>query len=158
MYIGSKNKCGFCLFRFTQYLNDLIKCPNCNAKLEQIDTLTLPANYKTIIPKAILEEYINMSSTNKVYNIRIQSPFILTPNKVKESLGIGYKVLEVNVEKESAPEPITNIDSAVSNIIKAGYRALAMSHHPDLGGDTNTMVILNKAKKELIELLESVKI
>jgi hypothetical protein len=104
---------------------------------------------------SILEKESNMSQT---YNIRINSPFILTPNQVKNKLGIGYKVLEVMAEKDiNNQEPITDVDSAMSHIILAGYRALARAYHPDLGGDPEVMIILNRTKKELLDLLKEIK-
>lgn len=92
-----------------------------------------------------------------IYNIRIESLFVLTQNQVKQALGHGYKVTSVEVDKGIKPKAISSIDNAVENIITAGYRALARAHHPDLGGDVNTMMLINKAKKELEELLASVK-
>ena len=38
--------------------------------------------------------------------------------------------------------------------IKARYRALAMKHHPDRGGDTRTMQDINKEYHELLESLD----
>lgn len=93
----------------------------------------------------------------QIYNIRIQSPFILTAADVKKKIGIGYKVLEVAVEKDLPQVEITNIESAVEHIVKSGYKALIRAHHPDLGGDPEKAVILNRAKKELLDLLEMVK-
>ncbi len=102
-----------------------------------------------------LENERYMSQT---YNIRINSPFILTQTQVKNKLGPGYKVLSVEAEKDLNNHlAITDVDSAVENIILVGYRALARAFHPDLGGDTETMVILNRAKKELSELLKDLK-
>lgn len=92
-----------------------------------------------------------------IYNIRIESLFVLTQNQVKQALGHGYKVSSVEVDKGIKPKPISSVDSAVESIVIAGYRALARAHHPDLGGDVNTMMLINKAKKELEELLASVK-
>lgn len=103
---------------------------------------------------SILEEEQNMT---QIYNVRVQSSFILTQNQVKAKLGTGYKVLEVSAEKESSQVQITDVDSAMENIVLAGYRALARAHHPDLGGDTETMVILNRTKKELLDLLKEIK-
>ena len=93
-----------------------------------------------------------------VYNIRIQSPFVLTPTRVKESLGIGFTVLSVDVEKEQQQIKIESVDDAVKAMVQQGYRALARANHPDLGGSTDVMMTINRAKKELLELLESLKV
>lgn len=100
---------------------------------------------------------VSAQAEKNTYNIRIQSPFILTTSQVKEKLGIGFKVLSVEQEKMMETVEIVDIDSAVDQIIKVGFRGLARANHPDLGGDANIMVILNRAKKELLQLLESVK-
>jgi hypothetical protein len=92
---------------------------------------------------------------SKTYTIRVQSPFILTQAVAKRKLGAGFKILEVNTERDDHI-PIVDVDSAVKAILKTGYRALARANHPDLGGDTETMVILNRAKKELTDLLSQV--
>lgn len=90
----------------------------------------------------------------KVYTIRIQSEFVLTPSEVKRKLGIGYKVLDTSVEKvDSVPDIKDNV-SAMEAIIKTGYRTLARANHPDLGGDAEVMTILNKTRKELDDLIE----
>jgi hypothetical protein len=104
-----------------------------------------------------IKEAKNWMSKNNVYNVTVQSPFILTPRQVKEKFGIGFKVLSVETEKDIPQVVIKDIDSAVENIIRVGYRSLARANHPDLGGDAEVMVILNKAKKEIIELMESLK-
>lgn len=103
---------------------------------------------------ANLEDDKYMSQT---YNIRITSPFILTQKQVKEKLGIGYKVLEVQAEKDVQVVKIDSVDTAMENIILAGYRALARAYHPDLGGDPEVMIILNRTKKELLDLLKDLK-
>lgn len=93
----------------------------------------------------------------QVYSVRIESPFILTPTEVKKHLGIGFKVVSVEVAKDVAQAPITDVDSAAEAIVKTGYRALARAHHPDLGGDPNTMKILNQSKSEMLELLKQLR-
>ena len=93
----------------------------------------------------------------KTYTVRVQSQFILTPTQIKEKLGTGYKVVECIIDKDTLPDKIETVDQAVQAIIITGYRALARAHHPDLGGSTETMMILNRSKKELCELLESLK-
>jgi hypothetical protein len=93
----------------------------------------------------------------QVYNIRVESPFILTQRQIKEYLGIGYKVVSVETERDLYTPEITSIDNAVTSMILTGYRALARAHHPDLGGDPEKMMIINKAKKEVLDLLESLK-
>jgi hypothetical protein len=90
----------------------------------------------------------------KVYTIRIQSEFVLTPAEVKRKLGLGFKVLETSVERIDSIPPINDNISAMEAIIKIGYRALARANHPDLGGDTEVMTILNRTRKELDELIK----
>lgn len=92
-----------------------------------------------------------------VYNVRVQSPFILTQRQVKDSLGVGFKVLSVETDRDLPNIEIRDVDSAVEAIVKVGYRSLVRANHPDLGGFTEVTMILNRAKKELLELLESVK-
>lgn len=71
---------------------------------------------------------------------------------------IGRNALVQSVEETTPPASrINTVETAVEAIVKAGYRQLAMQSHPDLGGSQETMALLNRAKKELIELLESVK-
>lgn len=89
-----------------------------------------------------------------IYTIRIESVFVLTQKQVKTALGHGYKISSVELEKEERQPPITTVDTAVDSIVQEGYRALARAYHPDLGGSTETMMILNRAKKELRQLLE----
>jgi len=96
-------------------------------------------------------------TTLKNYTVKIESPFLLTPTQIKNKLGIGFKVLAVEIEKEINRVKITSVDSAVDEIIKQGYRALIRAHHPDVGGDTEVAVILNRAKKELDELMRSIR-
>ncbi len=121
---------------------------------ERDDATSLEAS-KVRQVEIALEEWTVM---DKTYTIRISSPFILTQMHVKKALGTGYKVSSIELEKDNNYAPITDIETAVDNIIRTGYRALARAHHPDFGGNLETMMILNKAKKELLELLESVKI
>lgn len=90
----------------------------------------------------------------KVYTIRIQSDFVLTPSEVKRKLGIGYKVLDTSVEKIDHIPVIVDTITAMEAIIKTGYRALARANHPDIGGDGEVMMQLNKTKKELEELIK----
>lgn len=93
----------------------------------------------------------------KTYTIRIQSPFLLTPTQMKEKLGIGFKVVEVTVEREQTEAPIKDVDSAIDAIFKTGFRALARANHPDIGGDPEVMVILNRAKKEFTDLMKEIR-
>jgi hypothetical protein len=97
------------------------------------------------------------SKMDKVYNIRIQSQFILTPRYVKDKLGIGFKILETEVEKEVSITKIEKTEDAVDQALRIGFRALARAHHPDLGGDAEVMQIINRAKKEMAELLNAVR-
>jgi hypothetical protein len=92
----------------------------------------------------------------KTYNIRIVSPYVLTQGYLKNKLGIGYHVVSVEVEKDQVIPDITDTITAMSAIIKTGYRALARANHPDLGGDAQTMQILNRTKKELEALLQEI--
>lgn len=92
-----------------------------------------------------------------VYDIRIQSPFIMTQKQAKDKLGIGYKILSVETERDLPQTDIKTIEDAVDAITRVGFRSLARAHHPDLGGDPEKMVMLNKAKNELLELLKTVR-
>lgn len=94
---------------------------------------------------------------NKTYMIRISSPFILTQKAVKDALGIGYTVESVEMERDLPQVEITDVDSAVDHMLKTGYRALVRANHPDLGGTTEKMVILNRAKKEIDDLLKELR-
>ena len=91
----------------------------------------------------------------QVYIINVESRFILTQTQIKQALGIGYKILNVEVAKDKSQLPIVNVDTAAMAIIQTGYRALARAYHPDLGGDAETMKILNQTKKELSDLIRS---
>ena len=91
----------------------------------------------------------------QVYNIRIESPFILTQKQIKEKLGIGCHVVSVETERDLFTPDIRDVDTAVTAMLLTGYRALARAHHPDLGGDPEVMMTLNRAKKEILDLLES---
>ena len=90
----------------------------------------------------------------KVYTIRIQSEFVLTPSEIKRKLGLGYKVLDTSVERVDEMPPIKDNVSAMAAIVKTGFRALARANHPDLGGDADVMATLNRTKKELEELIK----
>ena len=95
--------------------------------------------------------------TLKTYNARIQSSFFLTNERLKSALGAGYKILSLEAEKDLPEKNIVNVDSAVEAILSVGFKALARANHPDLGGDPEVMIILNRAKKELSDLLTSVR-
>jgi hypothetical protein len=60
----------------------------------------------------------------------------------------------VGVDAESN---IVDIDSAAAAIVAAGYRELAKRHHPDAGGSTEAMALINAAKKQLVEILNAAK-
>ena len=130
-----------------------------NYKVVKITDKVLLKDLRTgsMMYKTIEEAERLTKKENKIYNIRLQSPFLLLPNQVKEKLGIGYKVLSIEIENELAVPDITDIDSAVEAIVKVGYRSLARANHPDLGGDVRVMSIINKAKSELLQLLKEVK-
>lgn len=130
-----------------------------NYKVVKITDKVLLKDLRTgsMMYKTIEEAERLTKKENKIYNIRLQSPFLLLPNQVKEKLGIGYKVLSIEIENELAVPDITDIDSAVEAIVKVGYRSLARANHPDLGGDVWVMSIINKAKSELLQLLKEVK-
>jgi hypothetical protein len=63
----------------------------------------------------------------------------------------------VETERDLYSPPITDVDSAVEAMILTGYRALARANHPDLGGDAEVMATVNRAKKEVLDLLKSLK-
>jgi hypothetical protein len=93
----------------------------------------------------------------KTYTFNVRSRFILTQTALKQALGPGYQVTSVAVATDISTLPVINVDSAAMAIINTGFRALARAYHPDLGGDPEVMVILNRTKKELTELLNSLK-
>ena len=103
------------------------------------------------------EEYMTPNTKQQIYNIRIESPFILTQKQIKEKFGVGFHVVTVETEKDIYTPHITDTDSAVEAMIRTGYRALARANHPDLGGDIQVMATINKAKKEILDLLGSLK-
>jgi hypothetical protein len=105
----------------------------------------------------VVLEMENEKMSDKIYNIRIQSSFILTPRFIKEKLGIGFKIIETEVEKDVKVSDIKTVEDAVDDALRIGFRALARAHHPDLGGDSEKMVIINRAKKEMEELLKLVR-
>ena len=80
-----------------------------------------------------------------IYEVRIESNSILTPTKVREALGIGYKVLSVEVKKDIPELKLETIHDAFKSILKVGYRALVRAYHPDVGGDTEKMMLINRA-------------
>lgn len=108
--------------------------------------------------KLPIQDHLNgiIMSEPKIFTIKLESQFIPTPTMVKAKLGLGYKVLTVEVEKEWS-KPITDVNSAVDAILYTGFRALARANHPDLGGNAEVMVILNRAKKELADLIKEVR-
>lgn len=89
----------------------------------------------------------------QTYTVRLQSNYIVTATHIRNSLGVGFKVLSVETERDTVKEKIVGIKDAVKAIIKTGYRALARAHHPDMGGDVEVMADINKAKKELDEVI-----
>jgi hypothetical protein len=103
------------------------------------------------------EVYMTPNKKQQIYTIRIESPFILTQKQIKEKFGVGFHVITVETERDVYTPPITDTDSAVEAMIRTGYRALACANHPDLGGDIQVMATINKAKKEILDLLGSLK-
>jgi hypothetical protein len=102
------------------------------------------------------EDDIKMADQRK-FTITLESQFIPTPTMVKNKLGTGYKVIAVELEREYPKDAISDVDSAVAAILYTGYRALARANHPDLGGNAEIMMVLNKAKKEIDDLLKSLR-
>lgn len=148
-------QCGFCKQSTKLSIDDKInQCPSCKNEIVMIEQV----NYTPQSIYILEEMAMTMpDDKSKTYMVRVKSPFILSPNQVKEKLGIGYKVLEVNLERDFKFKPIKDVDSAVEMMIQTGYHALVRANHPDLGGDPAVMSLLTRAKKELTELLESVK-
>jgi len=107
--------------------------------------------------KRLLEKQDMTEIKKRQYVIRVESPFIITPTEAKKKFGIGFSVLNVEVEKEVTQIPVKDHDSAIDAIILAGYRSLARAYHPDLGGDPNIMMEINQAKKELQELIKELR-
>ncbi len=52
-------------------------------------------------------------------------------------------------QKPDAYAALHLLPSAPPEVVKAAYRVLAQLHHPDKGGDTATMQILNEAYRQL---------
>jgi hypothetical protein len=101
-------------------------------------------------------EHIGVYKMEQTYRVNVKSRFMLTQTYIKAALGIGYQVLSVELEKDASIPPIINVDTAAQAIILTGYRALARAYHPDLGGDAEVMKTLNRTKKELLDLLQSI--
>jgi Putative quorum-sensing-regulated virulence factor len=89
----------------------------------------------------------------QTYTVRIQSEFVVTATHVKNSMGPRFRVVSVETERDSVKETPTSVRGAVWAILKSGYRALARAYHPDLGGDTEVMVNINKELAEKITFL-----
>lgn len=49
------------------------------------------------------------------------------------------------------------MDSAARAIVKEGFRALALKHHPDKGGTHATMATLTETKHQLMQMLDLIK-
>ena len=113
--------------------------------------------FKYITQHAQEAEDMTPNTKQQIYNIRIESPFILTQRQIKEKFGVGFHVITVETERDIYTPHITDTDSAVEAMIHTGYRALARANHPDLGGDIQVMATINKAKKEILDLLGSLK-
>lgn len=144
-YIASRSKY---IEKYYSHVQNMVE------EFEKRDDITPQDINKYKNALATFEEEQKMTQT---YSIRIQSPFILTPGQVKNKLGIGFHVLSVETEKDLPNVEITDVDSAVEAMVKVGFKSLARAYHPDLGGDPNKMVILNRARKELLDLLASCK-
>jgi hypothetical protein len=74
--------------------------------------------------------------------------------------GVEAEWLTSDDEYERARKPHTSakadpfaalhlLPSAPMEVVRAAYKALAMKHHPDLGGDTQAMQRLNQAYKQI---------
>jgi len=50
-----------------------------------------------------------------------------------------------------------DVDSAARAMLDAGFKALARTHHPDVGGDVTTMSLLSETRKQIREMLDLVK-
>lgn len=121
------------------------------------DTVLIRPTSGNAIRQVNIKETKNWMAKTNVYTVTLQSPFILNQSQLKQRFGVGFKILSIETEKDLPNVAISDVDSAVSAIVGVGYRSLARANHPDLGGDPEVMVILNRAKKELKELLESVR-
>jgi hypothetical protein len=70
----------------------------------------------------------------------------------------SWTALKGNVEAAlaaAAAEPaITTIEAAAAAIVSMGYRELSKRHHPDAGGTTDEMALINQARTALTELLK----
>jgi len=95
--------------------------------------------------------------TSNVYTVYIESRFVLTQSQLKEALGLGYRILSIEMDKDVSSSKInfSDVDETAKAIIHAGYRALARAKHPDLGGSEEEMKVLNQTKRELIDLVKS---
>jgi hypothetical protein len=78
-----------------------------------------------------------------------------------ETLLQGFRVLESKQVLLALPDPKNRkphellgvSPDATSEEIEKAFRAKAKTNHPDVGGDNDTMQLLNKAKKEMLEAL-----
>lgn len=97
-----------------------------------------------------------VSNKRQTYMIEVSSIAILTPRLVQELLTKNCLVHSVEVQQDLPHQKIEDVDSALKALVRVGYRALARAYHPDLGGDSNKMMLINRAKKELEGILTSV--
>lgn len=179
--------CGVCAYAYV--LAGLDRCPKCSSvictdaedvlryhhallNIPQIDLTKMLPDVAFKYIELNYEKLENMTLNKpkqQVYSIRIESPFILTQRQIKEKLGIGFKVVSVETEKDLSTKPIIDVDSALAALIQTGYRALARANHPDLSASDDTesisdkearaerMMLINRAKKEINELLDSLR-
>lgn len=101
-------------------------------------------------------------SRRQTYMIEVSSMFVLNERLIQTLLTNNCKVVSVEVETRAiTAQEITSVDSAVKEILRVGYRTIARQYHPDYIEDDSTkkryseiMVFVNKAKKELEDLLK----
>lgn len=74
-------------------------------------------------------------------------------NSLNEEDRAAYRKAQEDL-RVAEREALTDLKSVALEIVKAGYRDLAKKHHPDMGGDAETMRKLTDANKELDYLIQ----
>lgn len=98
----------------------------------------------SVLKQAIPAHHRAFNESNKTWDIH---PTELP--KLKSILNVWYK--EIQVVGIAKPVPATDMDKLMAKLSdddkKAIYRILARSHHPDVGGNPDTMALINRLFK-----------